>query len=264
MKIEQKWLEKIAPSPSRKDNDRYDENSTVPVYDLCFSPDGSQIIVAAGQRLLVYHDDGTIFCSLKGHKATIHCVVYSKDGKRFASGGVDNTVIIWDGEFNPPKPVLKYTHTSTIQCLAYNPITHQLASATHDDFGLWSQEQKNVRKWKVSSRVCCIAWTPNGLYLALGLYNGEVSIRDKQGEEKVLIKREAPIWSLCWTTNAAENLSDKYDLLAVGCWDQTLSFYELSGEQHEQDIQLGYDPCSISTYSNQDFLLIGGSNRKVL
>jgi hypothetical protein len=49
----------------------------------------------------------------------------------------------------------------------------------------------------------------------------------------------------------------------VGCWDQTLSFYDLGGQQHEGDISLGYDPCSISTFSDQDFLLVAGSNRKV-
>jgi intraflagellar transport protein 122 len=38
------------------------------------------------------------------------------------------------------------------------------------------------------------------------------------------------------------------DILAVGCWDQTLSFYLLSGAQHGKDRLLGYDPCSICYY----------------
>lgn len=45
--------------------------------------------------------------------------------------------------------ILKYTHTESIQALAYNPITQQLASATAGDVGLWSPEQKSVAKHKV-------------------------------------------------------------------------------------------------------------------
>lgn len=45
--------------------------------------------------------------------------------------------------------------------------------------GLWSPEQKNVSKHKVNSRITCCSWTNDGQYLALGLYNGLVSIRNK-------------------------------------------------------------------------------------
>ena len=30
-----------------------------------------------------------------GHKDEVYCVAYSRDGKRFASGGADKTIIIW-------------------------------------------------------------------------------------------------------------------------------------------------------------------------
>jgi hypothetical protein len=37
------------------------------IYDLCFNPDGTQLIVAAGQRVLVYDaSDGTLIQPLKG------------------------------------------------------------------------------------------------------------------------------------------------------------------------------------------------------
>jgi hypothetical protein len=45
--------------------------------------------------------------------------------------------------------ILKYTHNDSIQCLAYNPVTQQLASGTAGDLGLWSPEQKSVTKHKV-------------------------------------------------------------------------------------------------------------------
>ena len=77
------------------------------------------------------------------------------------------------------------------------------------------------------------------------------------------------------------------DLLAIGSWDQKLAFYRLSGAMqvispHEliihlrlnadskfrQIIQgkerdLGFDPCSLTYYVNGEYLLIGGSGKKV-
>ena len=39
--------------------------------------------------------DGDLVKSLKGHKDLVYCVAYAKNGKLFASGGADKTVIIW-------------------------------------------------------------------------------------------------------------------------------------------------------------------------
>ncbi len=68
--------------------------------------------------------------------------------------------------------------------------------------GLWSPEQKSVSKHKVNSRVTACSWTNDGQYMALGLYNGFVSIRNKGGEEKVKIERSggilSPVWAVEW------------------------------------------------------------------
>lgn len=70
-------------------------------------------------------------------------------------------------------------HDSSVQCVAYHPTSHLLASCSNGDFGLWSPEQKNVTKTKLSGRITCCAWSADGQLLAFGLYNGQVHIRDK-------------------------------------------------------------------------------------
>jgi len=227
------------------------------VYDLAFRPDGTQVLIAISTRILVYDaNDGDLLHSLKGHRDMVYAIAYSRDGKRFASGGADKTIIIWTSKC---EGILKYSHNESIQSLAYNPITQQLASATVSDFGMWSPEQKSVQKFKVSAKVLCTSWTNDGQYLALGQFNGTISIRDKEGGEKVKIERSEPIWCLQWCPVN----TDAVDLLAVGCWDQTMSFYRLSGEQHGKDRQLGYDPCGLSYYGDGEYILCGGSDRKV-
>ncbi|XP_010568488.1 PREDICTED: intraflagellar transport protein 122 homolog isoform X3 [Haliaeetus leucocephalus] len=231
------------------------------IYDLAFKPDGTQLIIAAGNRLLVYDtSDGTLIQPLKGHKDTVYCVAYAKDGKRFASGSADKSVIIWTSKL---EGILKYTHNDSIQCVSYNPLTHQLASCSSSDFGLWSPEQKSVSKHKTSSKITCCSWTNDGQYLALGMFNGIVSIRNKNGEEKVKIERtggaSSPIWSICWNPSRDE----RNDILAVADWGQKLSFYQLSGKQIGKDRMLNFDPCCVSYFTKGEYILLGGSDKQV-
>ncbi|XP_073431059.1 intraflagellar transport protein 122 homolog isoform X1 [Dendrobates tinctorius] len=245
------WVDKV------HDRDKVEQC----IYDLAFKPDGTQLIVAAGNKVLVYDtSDGTLLQPLKGHKDMVYCVAYAKDGKRFASGSADKSVIIWTSKL---EGILKYTHNDSIQCVSYNPVTHQLASCSSNDFGLWSPEQKSVSKHKVSSKITCCSWTNDGQYLALGMFNGVVSIRNKNGEEKVKIERPggslSPIWSIFWNPSKDEH----NDILAVADWGQKLSFYQLSGKQVGKDRSLGCDPCCVSYFSKGEYIVLSGSDRQV-
>ena len=83
------WSDQV---PNRNDRDRA-------VWDICFNPDGTQMIVAVTNRVLVYDAvDADLLQSLRGHKGTVFTVAYSSNGKFFASGGADNTIIIWNSD----------------------------------------------------------------------------------------------------------------------------------------------------------------------
>ena len=51
-----------------------------------------------------------VFRFLPGHKDTVVCVCYARDGKRFASGSVDKHVIIWTSKL---EGILKYSWVIT-------------------------------------------------------------------------------------------------------------------------------------------------------
>jgi intraflagellar transport protein 122 len=247
MKVGALWAESI---PSK------DPAVDPTVFDLAFSPDGRLMIAAVANRVLVYDvASGNILHTLKGHKDTVYCTAFARDGKRFASGGADKTVILWR---NQNEGFLKYTHADSIQALAFNPSSQQLVSATESEFGLWAPEQKAVTKIKVASKITCVAWSSDGHLLALGHYNGTISIRDSRGVEKVSFQRNGPISCLQFAPQTPGGESEP-DLLAVGAWDQSLSFYTLDGPIGKERA-LGYDPCSLSFICDSSYILCGGSD----
>jgi intraflagellar transport protein 122 len=250
MRVDQVWSDTV---PARED-------SSSVVNCVAVTPDGNLTAVAVGPRVLVYRaKDGEMLHSLKIHEEDVYSVCFSADGSRMASGGADKYVVIWSAEF---RALLKYYHTDSVQVLTFNPVTNQVLSGTATEIGMWSPEEKAVEKVRVDSRVLCAGWTPNGQYCAVGMENGICSIRDKGGRVMVELQRNSPVWTLAWSPQVdGKTMSD---VLAIGCWDQTLSFYHLNGKKRGNDVKLDHDPTTIAWYGhNAEYVAVGGSNRKV-
>ncbi len=117
--------------------------------------------------------------------------------------------------------------------LSYNPVLNSLASVTESDFGLWSLDQSNVVKHDLPGRAMCCDWSTDGQILAIGLYDGKVILRDKQGGKLAeLSKCKAPIWTLAFSPSKNEHGEN---VLAVGTWEEKLSLYSIAqGKEFSQ------------------------------
>lgn len=178
MKTKVLWHELI-PSPPRE------TGYTNQIWAVAFRPDGTQCIFAMADLINIYDAvKGSIVKKIRGHKDTVYALAYSKDGQRFASGSKDKTVVIWSSEGDG---ILKYNHADPIQALCFNPVLQTLASVTNNDFGIWVSDGATVSKTKLESRACCCDWSPDGQLLAIGLFNGDVLIRDKAGQDVLTI-----------------------------------------------------------------------------
>ncbi|KRX19215.1 Intraflagellar transport protein -like protein [Trichinella nelsoni] len=239
------------------------------INDLTFKPDGSELLVASGLNIFVYDvHDGNLIQTLHGHRDTVHCVVYSPSGEKFASGSADKSVIVWTDKH---EGMLKFNHSDSIQCLTFCPINCILLSCAISDFGLWTLEKKTVDKHKSSARICSCSWASNGEYFALGLYNGIVSFCNKMGDEMLKVNRPngCPVWNLAFNPfrpeeflNESEN--ETMDIaLAVLDWSSAIAFYDINGQKMLEDVKLDYDPLCLDYLAPGEFMAISGSNRKV-
>ena len=70
-----------------------------------------------------------------------------------------------------------------------------------------TETSRDVIKTNVKSRICCVSWTNDGRYIALGMADGQISLREgykagskTSGQQKIEIKPRGgpPIWSLMW------------------------------------------------------------------
>lgn len=87
--------------------------------------------------------------------------------------------------------------------MAFNSITHHLTSCSSFEFGLYSLEQKSVQKFKVISKINTCAWSIDGQSLALGCDNGNVSLRNRSGEEVANIEQPdgQSVWAVTWLSS---------------------------------------------------------------
>jgi hypothetical protein len=91
----------------------------------------------------------------------------------------------------------------------------------------------------VGSKILSVAWSPDGLTMAIGMQSGVISLRNQDGEEIHRIERRAPVFCMVFIPGVGGSGGSKAlpsgspsnagamdgDVLAVGCWDKSLSMY---------------------------------------
>eukprot|EP00814_Leptocylindrus_danicus_P000369 CAMPEP_0116008550 /NCGR_PEP_ID=MMETSP0321-20121206/2921_1 /TAXON_ID=163516 /ORGANISM="Leptocylindrus danicus var. danicus, Strain B650" /LENGTH=1074 /DNA_ID=CAMNT_0003477377 /DNA_START=331 /DNA_END=3552 /DNA_ORIENTATION=+ len=148
----------------------------------------------------------------------------------------------------------------------FNPVLDLLVSCSNVDFGFWSPKENGVEKYGVSSKILCASWTSDGQTLALGMLSGIISIRDLSGKELRNMSHSASVWALMWSSSSgsAKQLERPKELLAVGCWDKTLSFYDRVGKQYGEVQNINFYPTSVQFFgASNEYILIGGTNKSV-
>mmetsp|Transcript_8493 Transcript_8493/g.21440 ORF Transcript_8493/g.21440 Transcript_8493/m.21440 type:complete len:341 (+) Transcript_8493:66-1088(+) len=111
-----------------------------------FSPNtANPLIVSAGWDKMVKVwtlAQCQLSTNLEGHTGTINCVTVSPDGSLCASGGKDNTAMLWD--LNESKNLYSLDAGGEVNCLVFSPNRYWLCAGTSTGIRIWDLETKSV------------------------------------------------------------------------------------------------------------------------
>jgi WD40 repeat protein len=134
---------------------------------------------------------GTGHLVLGGHSETIHTVGLSGDGERLVSGSRDSTVRLWDTRSGANILVCKTNAPVYAAAISADARLIAAVSAMSTSVSLWQAATgKLVRELGPHEKALeCIAFSPNGRFLAAGSDDATVVIWDVTTSERVALLR---------------------------------------------------------------------------
>ncbi|XP_055337173.1 intraflagellar transport protein 122 homolog [Paramacrobiotus metropolitanus] len=237
------------------------------VFDIALNMDKNILLIAAFEkgfyRFRLDQTTGAITEKVQikeksGHRGFVIKVSWQNSGKRFATCGTDQLLIIWKDDYTVEKQI---RIAEVPQCIAWNPKpqhAHLLCAAASELISV--NLPRDPLFYRMQSTIWSIAWNNAGEIYALGLDNGAVSLRDRRDAEICIIHRSAhPVWYLCW----APTDSPRSGLLTVADWNRTISFYEATGKQRGQDYNIGFLPLYLTYSADGQIMYVCGGDKKV-
>ena len=235
------------------------------INEIQYSPDGKLLAVASGIGVWLYdvttHQEAAL---LTEHTSAVNFLAFSPDGRTFASGSADGTIILsgpiiqLDRSTGEQKMLAGHTHR--ISSLAFSPDGKTLASDSRDGtIRLWdviTGEERYVLK-KDSDSATMLSFTSDGGTMVSVSWEDKISLWDSiTGEHK----KTFALHPDCSTTGAAFNPNGK--TVAIGSDNGTIYFHVLdTGElrmtltghgEHVDNLAFSPDGKTVATSSHID------------
>lgn len=247
----------IPPRSVRANHLRTLIGHTETVYEVAFSPDGTTLASASGDRTvhLWRIADGTLLHTLEGHTGRVMSVAFAPDGATLASGADDNTVRLWKATDGKLLRTLA-GHMDGIPAVAFSPNGAILVSGSHDN---------TVQLWEVDSGaplltmlghtdlVISVAFSPNGTILASGSKDNTVRLwRVRDGKLLRIFHHAGYVWSVAFSPDET--------LLASGSSDDVAHLWRMNGQRRPLfDLKGHLDNVVSVAFSPDGTVLASGS-----
>lgn len=201
---------------------------------LTFSPDGQMLVAGTKTgKILVFDSQGSLAHQWVAHEKAVNSLSFSSQAPYLlASAGSDGRVKVWRSGSWELVTVLT-GHTAPVTGVTFTPSGDLLVSGSRD---------RTVRLWKVqdwslqntlqySGEVTCVAVSPNGAYLAVGLSNRQIQLGRLQPIDinpRTLIGHTHRITSLVFDPRSEFLFSASYDCTIRGWYVQTTGSWLVS------------------------------------
>jgi len=201
------------------------------IREMQYSPDGKLLAVASGIGVWLYdvttHQEAAL---LTEHTRTVDFLAFSPDGRTFASGDTDGTIILsgpivqLDRSAGAQKTLVGHTHW--ISSLAFSPDGKTLASDSRDGtIRLWdviTGEQKYTLK-KDSDDATMLSFTSDGRTMVSVSWENKISLWDSSTGKH---KKTFALHPECSTTGAA--FAPDAETVAIGSENGTIYLHNLN------------------------------------
>jgi WD40 repeat protein/serine/threonine protein kinase len=151
---------------------KFKVSDTEHVNQVVYSPDGKTLATAHGDGLIGLWDasSGHRQRSLPGHAGSVECVAFDRSGRRFASGGDDRTIRLWEKSGGEWRVIREFVgHTGSINRVEFSPDGSRLVSASN------SSGDETARIWDIEIGLetlilegdTSVVFSPDGKRLAM-------------------------------------------------------------------------------------------------
>jgi len=144
---------------------------------LAFNPWGDILASTDGTTINLWNPhNGELIRTFDGDKKNIFSVTFNPHDGTLATGGVDNTVKIWEPQTG--KLLFTLENQSVVSSLAFDPQGMMLAIASRDrEIKLWDlRAQRLLRTLQADNEVITIAFDPHDHILASGGRDGSLNL----------------------------------------------------------------------------------------